>query len=303
MKHPNRLPHYPQEAVHSIPPRPRHDLLLFLHCTVVQALYWLAERWATGVLRAVDFLSRLRPCGGRAGHFPIYREDNSMSTAPAATPPLTDSTRHYRAYDIVAVFFVAFLLLSNIAATKTIGIGPLIFDGGAILFPLTYILGDVLSEVYGFHKARRVIILGFAASLLGSLTFWLVQIAPPAAEYENQEAFAAVLGVVPRFVIASMIGYLAGQLLNSWVLVRIKERWGAQHLWARLLGSTVVGEMADTALFCVIAWAGVMSWGSIANLAIVGYFYKVAVEAILLPVTYAVIRRVKKYEGVEESAA
>ncbi|MBR6459452.1 MAG: queuosine precursor transporter [Actinomycetaceae bacterium] len=226
-----------------------------------------------------------------------------MSTAPAATPPLTDSTRHYRAYDIVAVFFVAFLLLSNIAATKTIGIGPLIFDGGAILFPLTYILGDVLSEVYGFHKARRVIILGFAASLLGSLTFWLVQIAPPAAEYENQEAFAAVLGVVPRFVIASMIGYLAGQLLNSWVLVRIKERWGAQHLWARLLGSTVVGEMADTALFCVIAWAGVMSWGSIANLAIVGYFYKVAVEAILLPVTYAVIRRVKKYEGVEESAA
>ena len=223
-----------------------------------------------------------------------------MSTAPANTHPLTDSTRHYRAYDIVAVFFVAFLLLSNIAATKTIGIGRLIFDGGAILFPLTYILGDVLSEVYGFQKARRVIILGFAASLLGSLTFWLVQIAPPSAEYENQEAFAAVLGVVPRFVVASMIGYLAGQLLNSWVLVRIKERWGAQHLWARLLGSTVVGEAADTALFCVIAWAGSMTWGGIANLAIVGYFYKVAVEAILLPVTYAVIRRVKKYEGVKE---
>lgn len=226
-----------------------------------------------------------------------------MSTAPTNTQHLTDSTRHYRVYDIVAVFFVAFLLLSNIAATKTIGIGPLIFDGGAILFPLTYILGDVLSEVYGFKKARRVIILGFAASLLGSLTFWLVQIAPPDDSYPNQEAFAAVLGVVPRFVIASMIGYLAGQLLNSWVLVRIKERWGAQHLWARLLGSTVVGEMADTALFCTIAWAGVMTWGDIANLAIVGYFYKVAVEAILLPLTYIVVGKVKKYEGVEESAA
>lgn len=225
-----------------------------------------------------------------------------MSTAPPNAHPHTDSTRHYRAYDIVAVFFVAFLLLSNIAATKTIGIGPLIFDGGAILFPLTYILGDVLSEVYGFNKARRVIILGFAASLLGSLTFWLVQIAPPDDSYPNQEAFAAVLGVVPRFVIASMVGYLAGQLLNSWVLVRIKERWGSQHLWARLLGSTVVGEMADTALFCTIAWAGVMTWGDIANLAIVGYFYKVAVEAILLPLTYAVVHKVKKYEGVEESA-
>ena len=224
-----------------------------------------------------------------------------MSTAPANTQSLPDSSRHYRAYDIVAVFFVAFLLLSNIAATKTIGIGPLIFDGGAILFPLTYILGDVLSEVYGFKKARRVIILGFAASLLGSLTFWLVQIAPPDDSYPNQEAFAAVLGVVPRFVIASMVGYLAGQLLNSWVLVRIKERWGTQHLWARLLGSTVVGEMADTALFCTIAWAGVMTWGDIANLAIVGYFYKVAVEAILLPLTYVVVGKVKKYESVDES--
>lgn len=224
-----------------------------------------------------------------------------MSTAPANTQSLPDSSRHYRAYDIVAVFFVAFLLLSNIAATKTIGIGPLIFDGGAILFPLTYILGDVLSEIYGFKKARRVIILGFAASLLGSLTFWLVQIAPPDDSYPNQEAFAAVLGVVPRFVIASMVGYLAGQLLNSWVLVRIKERWGAQHLWARLLGSTVVGEMADTALFCTIAWAGVMTWGDIANLAIVGYFYKVAVEAILLPLTYVVVGKVKKYESVDES--
>lgn len=233
-----------------------------------------------------------------------------MSTASSNAQQLTDSTRNYRVYDIVAVFFVAFLLLSNIAATKLIAVDTpfsfdnkqfsLIFDGGAILFPLTYILGDVLSEVYGFKKARRVIILGFAASLLGSLTFWLVQIAPPADSYPNQEAFAAVLGVVPRFVIASMVGYLAGQLLNSWVLVRIKERWGTKHLWARLLGSTVVGEMADTALFCTIAWVGVESWDVIANLAIVGYFYKVAVEAILLPVTYVVVGKVKKHEGVEE---
>lgn len=215
-------------------------------------------------------------------------------------------------YDIVAVCFVAFLLLSNIAATKLIGVdaGPLhlVFDGGAILFPLTYILGDVLSEVYGFRSARRVIVTGFAVQLIASITFWLVQMAPPAADYTNQEAFEAVLGVVPRFVLASLCGYLAGQLLNSLVLVRIKERFGEQHLWVRLLGSTVVGEAADTVLFCIIAWIGVVPASTIANLAIVGFFYKVGVEAIFLPVTYVVIRWVKKREfagnpSIEEAAS
>lgn len=135
-------------------------------------------------------------------------------------------------YDVVAVMFVSFLLISNIAATKLIGLdlGPfhLIFDGGAILFPLTYIFGDVLSEVYGFKSARRVIVLGFIVQLIASFAFWLAVSAPPAADYADQDAFAAVLGVVPRFVAASMGGYLVGQLLNSYVLVKIKQRWGRE---------------------------------------------------------------------------
>lgn len=203
-------------------------------------------------------------------------------------------------YDIVAVCFVSFLLLSNIAATKLIGVhlGPiaLVFDGGAILFPLTYILGDVLSEVYGFKAARRTIVLGFIVQIIASVTFYLVQIAPVGPDYTNQEAFAAVLGVVPRFVAASIFGYLCGQLLNSYVLVAMKQRFGEKHLWVRLLGSTLVGEAVDTILFCVIAWAGVASFGTIVNLAIVGYLYKVGVEAVLLPLTYVVVRWVKARE-------
>lgn len=207
-----------------------------------------------------------------------------------------------RIFDVVAVMFVAFLLISNIAATKVTALdaGPihLVFDGGAILFPLTYVLGDVLSEVYGFARARRVIILGFVASILASLTFWIVQMAPVGPGYENQAAFEAVLGFVPRIVAASVIGYLVGQLMNSLVLVRIRSRWGADHMWARLIGSTMVGELFDTLLFCTIAFAGVIPGLDFVNYVITGYVYKVGVEVVLLPITYRVIALVRAREGL-----
>ena len=208
-------------------------------------------------------------------------------------------------YDIIAVMFVAFLLVSNIAATKLIGanIGPisLVFDGGAILFPLTYIMGDVLSEVYGFARARRVIVTGFLVQILASVVFAIVVALPPDPDYMDQAAFAAVVGVVPRFVAASTLGFLCGQLLNSYVLVAIKKRWGEKHLWARLLGSTLVGEAVDTVVFCAVAWGGLILAGdmpldTILNLTVVGFIYKVAVEAIFLPVTYAVVGWLKARE-------
>ncbi|AZQ77595.1 VUT family protein [Flaviflexus ciconiae] len=207
-------------------------------------------------------------------------------------------------YDTIVVLFVSFLLLSNIGATKLIELnlfgGELIFDGGAILFPLTYVLGDVISEVYGFKPARKAIILGLVVSIIASAVFYLVQIAPPAADYENQAAFEAVLGFVPRIVLASVAGYVVGQLLNSWVLVKLKQKYGEKNLWVRLLGSTVVGEAADTAIFCLVAWAGVMPASTIFNLMIVGYIYKVAVEFLLLPITYWVVAWVKKNEPAYE---
>ncbi len=199
-------------------------------------------------------------------------------------------------YDLIVVLFCGLLLISNIGATKLIQFGPIITDGGAILFPMTYILGDVLSEVYGFRRARRAILMGFGLSILASITFYLVQIAPAADAYENQAAFEAVLGFVPRIVLASVLGYLAGQLLNAYVLVKIKERTKEKALWLRLIGSTVVGELADTVVFCTVAFFGVITGAEFVSYVVTGYVYKVLIEVVFLPITYPVIGLVKRHE-------
>ncbi len=209
---------------------------------------------------------------------------------PAASKPRLGN------YDLIVVLFCGLLLISNIGATKLIQFGPIITDGGAILFPLTYILGDVLSEVYGFRRARRAILMGFGLSILAALTFYLVQVAPAADAYENQAAFEAVLGFVPRIVLASVLGYLAGQLLNAYVLVKIKARTKERSLWLRLIGSTVVGELADTVVFCTIAFFGVITGAEFVSYVITGYLYKVLIEVVFLPVTYPVIALVKRHE-------
>lgn len=209
---------------------------------------------------------------------------------PATTKPRTGN------YDLIVVLFCGLLLISNIGATKLIQFGPIITDGGAILFPMTYILGDVLSEVYGFKRAKRAILMGFGLSVLASLTFYLVQIAPAADAYENQAAFEAVLGFVPRIVLASILGYLAGQLLNAYVLVKIKERTQERKLWLRLIGSTVVGELADTLVFCTVAFYGVITGSEFVSYVVTGYVYKVLIEVVFLPVTYPVIALVKRHE-------
>ena len=199
-------------------------------------------------------------------------------------------------YPLIVGVFVGVLLISNIGATKLIVFGPVITDGGAFLFPLAYIIGDILSEVYGLKAARRAILLGFAMLVLAALTFFLVQISPPAEGYENQAAFEAVLGFVPRIVLASICGYLVGQLLNAYVLVKIKERTKEKALWLRLIGSTVVGEFADTLVFCTIAFYGIITGAEFLNYVIVGYLYKTLLEVVLLPITYPVIGWVKRRE-------
>ena len=199
-------------------------------------------------------------------------------------------------YPYVIAIFAALLLFSNIGAVKLIQFGPIITDGGAFLFPLVYIVGDVLSEVYGFKSARRAIFLAFSLSILASLTFWAVQAAPPAPGWENQQAFVSVLGFVPRIVLASVCGFLVGQLLNSYVLVKIKERTAEKALWFRLIGSTVVGELADTLTFCTIAFYGVITGGEFLNYVITGYVYKTLLEVVLLPITYRVIALMKRIE-------
>ena len=206
-------------------------------------------------------------------------------------------------YPVISAVFVALLVISNVGAVKLITVGPLILDGGAFLFPLVYITGDVLSEVYGFKAARKTILIGFGMAILSALTFWLIQISPSAPGWENQSAFEAILGFVPRIVLASVCGFLIGQLLNSFVLVKIKARTNESALWVRLIGSTVVGELADTLVFCTIAFYGILTGADFVNYVVVGYIYKTLLEVVLLPITYRVIAYVKANEPTYMAAS
>ncbi|MEE4022323.1 queuosine precursor transporter [Gordonia sp. PKS22-38] len=221
-------------------------------------------------------------------------------------------------YAYLLALFVGVMLISNITATKGVvlfedwlhlSLGPiqldgLVTDGAFYLFPLAYVLGDVISEVYGFRAMRRAILTGFVVSLLASICFWLTIELPAAEFYEGQEAFRTVAGVVPQFLLAGLAGYLAGEFLNSLVLVKMKERAGERHLWARLLGSTVVGEFADTLVFCSIAATalGISTWGDFVNYTIVGFVWKTLVEMVIMPLTYLVVGWLKKREPTYQDA-
>ena len=155
----------------------------------------------------------------------------------------------YRYFDILVAMFVAVLLISNIASTKILTLWKFTFDGGTILFPLSYIFGDILTEVYGFKRSRRVIWLGFFSALLMSLILYVVQILPPASDWHNQQAFESVLGFVPRIVIASLIAYFIGEFSNSITLSVLKIKTKGRFLWMRTIFSTIIGEGIDTIVF------------------------------------------------------
>lgn len=198
---------------------------------------------------------------------------------------------------LVAVFCAVFLI-SNITAQKGVALGPLITDGAFFLFPLSYVIGDVIAEVYGYNAAKRAVFTGFGIALLAVASFY-VAIALPAADfYDMQDTFSAVLGLLPRIVAASLAGYVVGQLLNAWVLQRMKDRFGTGNLWARLIGSTIVGEFADTLLFCSIAAGviGIATAGEFVNYVVVGFLWKTLMEVILLPITYPTIAWVRRKE-------
>ena len=200
-------------------------------------------------------------------------------------------------YPILAAIFCSLLLISNIGATKIIDFGPIKTDGGAFLFPLTYIIGDVLTEVFGFKATRRVIYTGFGIGILAGLTFWLVQVAPAASGWENQGAFESILGFVPQIVAASVIAFLLGQLTNSWTFAWIKRKAESRGLWARSIGSTIVGEFVDTLTFTLIASLGRLNFSEFLNYLATGYIYKTLYEVLALPITYRVVAIVKRHEA------
>ena len=202
-------------------------------------------------------------------------------------------------YDLILASFAVLFLISNLSATKLVSFGPIITDGGAILFPLTYILGDVLTEVYGYKYAKKAIWVGFGVMLLGVAAFTIVRYLPAAPEYTDQEAFETILGFFPRIVLASLLAFLAGSLLNSISLIKIRSATHGKALWARLIGSTMVGEFFDTLIFGVVAFAGILSNYDLFKFILIGWVFKTGTEIVLLPITYRVIDWVKRIEKLE----
>lgn len=218
-------------------------------------------------------------------------------------PPLrvTESSLEWQPkhLDVVAVVFVTSLLVSNLAAQKLFQFGPVVFTAGILVFPISYIFGDVLTEVYGFNRARRVIYAGLLANLFMAVVLWLAIHLPPASGWELQEAFSAVYSLVPRVVIGSIVGYLGGELSNSFVLSRLKVKTRGRFLWLRTISSTVVGQLVDTSLFVTVAFAGVFSTHLLIGAIVSGWVFKVVYEAVATPLTYLVVGKLKRLEGIE----
>lgn len=212
-----------------------------------------------------------------------------------------------RYYDIVMAAFVAILLLSNVLGAGKVaqvvlpGIGAWPFGAGILFFPVSYIIGDVLTEVYGYARARRVIWVGFAATAFMAAMAWVVVALPPAPDWRNQAAYETVFGQVPRIVVASMCAFWAGEFVNSYVLARMKVATGGRHLWSRTIGSTIAGQAVDSLIFYPLAFLGATGWTTHLVLVVLAtqWALKVGWEVLLTPLTYWVVGTLKRVEGID----
>ena len=216
------------------------------------------------------------------------------------------STGHaYRHFDTIFALFVATLVISNVlAGAKQVRAGPFVFPGALVIFPITYIFGDVLTEVYGYARTRRVIWTGFACNVILAVTVLLVGALPDARGREHQAAYETVLGLTPFVVLGSLAGYFAGEFANSYTLAKMKILTSGRYLWTRTVGSTIVGEAVDTTLFVHIAFALPLllgkpapPWGVIVTMWYAHMLAKIAYEALATPLTYVLVGYLKRTEG------
>ena len=220
------------------------------------------------------------------------------------------STKSYRFFDIILGIFIAILLISNIASSaKIVDLGfsifniPMAFDAGTILFPIGYVFGDILTEVYGYQRSRRVIWTGFFSLALAAVVFWVISRLPGEVTwqgYAGDKAYQAILGGMSSggIVLASLAGFWLGEFSNSFILAKMKVFTNGRWLWSRTIGSTLAGEMVDTTMFVVVASAfGVFPWSLFLTLTIANYLFKVAVEVLMTPLTYLVVRVLKRAEN------
>ena len=200
---------------------------------------------------------------------------------------------------VLAALFATLLITSNITAVKIVQVWGRILPAAIVLFPITYILGDVLTEVYGFRFARRVIWLGFLCNAVAVVGFWICGSLPAATFWEDQEAYQTILGYTPRLLVASFAGYLVGELSNAMILSRLKVATQGRWLWTRTITSTIVGQGVDSAIFITVAFAGTMAGGNLVELLLTQWVVKVLYETAATPLTYAVVTFVKRHEGID----
>lgn len=218
-------------------------------------------------------------------------------------------TKNYRYFDIILGLFIAVLLVSNVASSaKIIDLGfsifqiPMAFDAGTLLFPIGYVFGDILTEVYGYKRSRRVIWMGFFSLALASLVFWVISILPGEVTwqgYAGDSAYQSILGGMSTggIVFGSLAGFLLGEFTNSFTLAKMKILTNGRWLWSRTIGSTLIGELVDTVMFVAVASAfGVFPWSLFLTLTVANYLFKVSVEVLMTPLTYVVVRALKKVE-------
>lgn len=212
---------------------------------------------------------------------------------------LKEQNKTSHLFVIIACFFITSLLLSNIIAGKLITIGGMILPGAVILFPMAYIFADVLTEVYGYNRTRMVIWTGFACNILMVGIFLLVMAIPSPGFFEAEGAFATVLGMTPRIVLASLLAYLIGEFSNATIMSRMKILTRGKWLWTRTIGSTLIGEGLDTIIFITICFAGIVPYAVLIQMVLYQYIFKVAFEFLATPLTYAVVGWLKRMEGVD----
>ena len=198
---------------------------------------------------------------------------------------------------IITAIFITSLITANIIAVKVISLGPVILPAAIFVFPLSYIFGDVLTEVYGYRVVRRVIWLGFICNLIFVFFAWVGQLLPPAPFWEGQEAYESILGYTPRLLAASFFGYLVGEFVNSFILAKMKILTKGRWLWSRTIGSTVVGQGLDTSIFITLAFIGTPSFVPI--MILYHWLAKTVIEAILTPATYAIVNFLKRREAID----
>lgn len=201
--------------------------------------------------------------------------------------------------DVIAGIFVTTVLVSNLAATKVFTLGPATFTAGILVFPISYIFGDILTEVYGFNRARRVIYVGLLANLFMALVLWIAIQLPPASGWHLQAEFAAIYTLVPRIVIASMVAYVCGEVTNSFVMSALKIKTVGRYLWLRTILSTIAGQFVDTTIFVLGAFVGVFPSRLIVSATISAWIFKVVYEACATPLTYLIVRKLKGIEGID----